>query len=45
MLNITKVQDEVKTVRDFSALSQNINFKPKLEDREANFTSRCLIHS
>jgi hypothetical protein len=42
MLNIIKVQDEVKTVTEFSALSHDIN--SKLEDRDANFTSRYFIH-
>lgn len=38
MLNIIKVQDEVKTMREISALSQDINFKLKTRGQ------RCKYH-
>jgi hypothetical protein len=37
MLNIIKVQDEVKTVREFSALSQDTNFKLKTRGQRCKF--------
>jgi len=37
MLNIIKVQDEVKTVREISALSQDINFKHKTRGQRCKF--------